>query len=119
MILSVRKFRDTYGNGEIKFSKSLGICITTMLIASVYTAIFSYIIHSTDESLINLYLERVKVGYLAMGLNDQQAEIFIDSFKSLNISLLVAFGEIFNKILGGLIGGLVISAMFRKRIVRP
>jgi hypothetical protein len=75
IIYGTRKFRDVELNGEISYSKALGIGVLTCVFASIIYGIYMVIhMHFIDQNYLSKLMSAMETEYYKAGISEKQIE---------------------------------------------
>ena len=115
-IIGIKKSRDDHLAGIISYGKALSTGIYILAVAAVCYAVYTFILYSSDSELLATYKKVMLTMMNEVYKNMNLQELFNTSLSDLFFSpVVIAFGELFNRILVGAAFTLFIAGLVKRK----
>ena len=114
IFIGVRKYRDTYLEGNITYGKAVGVSMFIITCATILNAIFIYILYKSDNILIENYLTETKEIILTVYKDTPIANQITPLLETFMTAGTIAFSDMINKIIYGFFFSLFIAIILKK-----
>ncbi|MBC5623087.1 DUF4199 domain-containing protein [Butyricimonas hominis] len=116
VFIGIKKYRDDHLAGIISYGKALSTGIYILAVAAVCYAVYTFILYSSDSELLATYKKVMLTMMNEVYKNMNLQELFNTSLSDLFFSpVVIAFGELFNRILVGAAFTLFIAGLVKRK----
>lgn len=112
--IGVRKYREESQGGYLSYSKALGACIYLTAVAAFCYGIYIYLLYHRHPELLETYTSLVESSLQEVYGNSPLLENMKTLVKTFTTPATIAFAEIFNKIIIGVIFSLFLAGLLRR-----